>query len=56
MPSNRFQIAAAQAASRYTADAWFTLSQSARAAAIYFELPPMPDASAASHHGLRPSG
>jgi hypothetical protein len=38
MPSDRFQIAAAQAASRYTADAWSTLSPSARAAAIYREL------------------
>ena len=38
MPSNRFQTAAAQAASRYTADAWSTLSPSARAAAIYLEL------------------
>ena len=38
MPSDRFQIAAERAASSYPTEDWYTLSPSARAAAIYREL------------------
>jgi hypothetical protein len=38
MPSDSFQIAAKRAASSYTPEAWFTLSPSEQAAAIYREL------------------
>jgi hypothetical protein len=54
MPSDRFQIAAARAASSYPTDLWFTLSPSERAAAIYRELRKL-DAEPASESGLEPS-
>jgi hypothetical protein len=38
MPSDRFQTAAARAASSYPMEVWSTLSPSERAAAIYREL------------------
>jgi hypothetical protein len=38
MPSDRFQIAAARAASSYPADVWSSLGTSEQAPAIYLEL------------------
>jgi len=38
MPSDRFQIAAARAASSYPADVWSSLGTSEQAPAIYREL------------------